>query len=476
MNACNDRIHPLADALVPYLAEGNTYCVGFSGGGDSMALLHVVCSLREQRHFTVAALHMNHCLRAQESDREEEFCREIAASLGSKIAVRKIDVRMYADQNRLSLEDAARRCRFHWFLEECRRLHAACLFLAHHADDQAETVLLRLLRGAGMTGLGGMKPETRFHDLLIVRPWLNIRRCVLDTYREEFSLPCCHDSSNDAVHHDRNWIRHVVIPQLNGRFGPDIAERLIRTAHVNRAAADYMHHAACDFLTRYARDSFAGTVFPVQEFNICHVALQREITRQLLLSGGEDHIQAGFDMVESVRTYLTGSERNCPACLPGTMRISKAFGSAVVASGVTRAIEPISITPGVPTEVIPGITVIADLVQKKGIPCSDNGEGWAEAVTGSQVELVQYASIPAKSIFGIRSRMPGDRYHPVNGNMKKVKDLMINAGIPNDIKEKIPVVTVDGAPAWLAGWRIAEEYKVTPGEPVYRLSCRINWE
>jgi tRNA(Ile)-lysidine synthase len=335
--------------------------------------------------------------------------------------------------------------------------------------------MLRLLRGAGITGLGGMKPETCFDDMTIIRPWLDIRRSVIDEYRETCSVPCCHDSSNDAVHHDRNWIRHVVFPQFNERFGPDITERLLRTAHIHRAVAEYMHHAAHECIAEHARVSFAGTAFPLECFNACHIGLQREITRQLISASAADHVQAGFDMIESVRAYLTGSERNCPACLPGEMCISKAFGHALVTTAAIQPVTPSGFTPGVPREIIPGITVLIDPVQEKGIPYSDNGEGWAEAVLGEQVELVQYASVPDKSTCGIRPRMPGDRYRPVNGSEKKIKDLMINAGIPNSIKETIPVVTVDGKPAWLAGWRIAENYKAQTGHPVYRLSCRINY-
>ena len=224
----------LVHAVAPYIPRGTVFCVGLSGGGDSVALVHVLASLRQDRGFRLVALHLNHCLRGAESDADEQFCRGFCRGLGVPLRVKRIDVAAFARRHRLSVEDAARRCRFEWFEAHAATIGAAGIFLAHHADDQAETLLLRLFRGAGLRGIAGMKRTAAYRSLAIVRPWLGIRQQAIAAYRAVHGLSCRHDSSNDDTRFERNWVRKSVLPLIASRFGDNVAGRMAATAALCR--------------------------------------------------------------------------------------------------------------------------------------------------------------------------------------------------------------------------------------------------
>src|SRR5262245_44325761 len=200
--------------------RGSRFVIAVSGGSDSVALSHLMMSLDRAGHFQVAAFaHFNHQLRA-DADRDERFCTDLAASLGRPLIVDRGDVAELARREHLSIEDAARRLRYR-FLERARvQAGADVVALGHTRDDQADTFLLRLLRGAGARGLAGMHPRRG----VIVRPLLDCRRSTLREYLEDNGLSFVHDSSNEDVSVPRNRVRAELLPLLEERFNPSIVD------------------------------------------------------------------------------------------------------------------------------------------------------------------------------------------------------------------------------------------------------------
>ena len=463
----------LDNAVRCLVEKRNTYCIGLSGGSDSVALAHILQRLRGEYGIQLAALHLNHTLRSRESERDAEFCAKIAKQWGMTYYAERVDAGAYAREHGLSIEDAARRCRYEWFSHMSERLGAAGIFLAHHADDQAETLLLRLIRGTGTRGLGGMKTITHMGNLTIIRPWLHIRRTAIEEYRHANSIPCCYDSSNSDTRFDRNWIRHEIVPVLETRFGKGVTDRLVHTAEISRAAQEQIHASAMKYISENKVETILGPVLSKQTFVLQSCAIQREVIIEMISEQATRDCMPGFEIIEGIREYISGSARHCPVELPGGAGISKAGDRIIFSSGPRGELKAMAIQPGEGYPVTPDIELRITRVEKRGAGNSDNGEGWQAVLGGEGIEMVQYGHIPEKGSVIVRSRRAGDRYTPVNGSRKKVKDILINAGIPGILKGMIPVIEHDGRLVWMAGWRIGEEYKVEGGKWAYRLSCRI---
>lgn len=202
----------IKDTICRYdmLKTGDTILVGLSGGADSVALLHVLLSLKEEYSLTLIACHINHNLRGAESDSDEEFVKKLCKSLNVPLETVSINVKESALQHE-SLEETARKLRYREFERICRE-HSAKLATAHTASDNAETVLLNMLRGTGTKGLAGIPPVREY----IIRPLVRCSREEIEEYCERNSLSYVTDSSNLTDDYTRNKIRHNVIPLLKG--------------------------------------------------------------------------------------------------------------------------------------------------------------------------------------------------------------------------------------------------------------------
>ncbi|NLF38335.1 tRNA lysidine(34) synthetase TilS [bacterium] len=447
----------LVNAVRMHLEPGGTYLAGFSGGADSLALLDVLDGLRGDTGINLIAVHVDHGLRGGESDADAAFCESFCRARGITCRVVRVDAAEFARTHKLSLEDAARRCRFRAFASVGGGEHAAALFLAHHADDQAETLLLRLFRGAGLRGIAGMKPVTAFHGLTIIRPWLSIRRAEIGEYIRERGLPFREDSTNDDRRFARNWLRHELLPRINEQFGPDVTERLCRLGDVARGAEAFIEKAGRRFLDVHAMEGILGTAVPLSEFEALDLAVQRAAL-DLIARGVDEDIRLEYTTVEAVRAAFI--ERRAPAVtLPGGLVCGVAWGHGF-AGRPPAQVGRVGVNIGGVVSLPNGCEVRIERANGRGEPSGADGELWRAAALGQSVAMVQYAEVAAGAACAVRARREGERYHPVNGREKKVKDLLIAAGIPQVLKESIPVIEVNGETAWLAGWRVADAFRV----------------
>ncbi|WP_243689383.1 tRNA lysidine(34) synthetase TilS [Geotalea toluenoxydans] len=192
------------------ISSGDTIIVAVSGGADSVALLDVLASLRSSKLRLIVA-HLNHCLRGSESDADEAFVRKLAGKYGVCFVTKAVDVLALSRESKMSLEEAGRVARYRFFKELAINCKARSVAVAHHADDQAETVLMRLIRGAGGSGLRAMTSTTAG---LIIRPLLSVTRREIESYLDKKGLGYRTDSSNADLNFLRNRIRHELIPFL----------------------------------------------------------------------------------------------------------------------------------------------------------------------------------------------------------------------------------------------------------------------
>jgi tRNA(Ile)-lysidine synthase len=213
------------------------YLVGVSGGRDSVALLHL---LHGAGYSKLVVCHLNHGLRGRDSGQDSAFVRRLSKRLGYPVEVSRQPVDAIARRERLSLETAARQCRYEFFAAVARRHRCGRIFLAHHADDQAETVLMNLCRGAGLRGMSGMKEESEHRVgktiVKVLRPLLGIRRAEIEAYVARQKIPFREDSSNAEIgEFTRNRIRREVIPLLDEVFQRDVAVSIQRLSEIARS-------------------------------------------------------------------------------------------------------------------------------------------------------------------------------------------------------------------------------------------------
>jgi tRNA(Ile)-lysidine synthase len=440
-----------------------------------VALTHALAAVVAARDAQLIALHLNHGLRGSDADRDEAFCRALCKQLNVPVRTARVDVRAVAAGERLSLEDAARKCRFRWFAAMAGACQAQAVFLAHHADDQAETVLLRLLRGAGVHGLAGMRVESHFRGMRVVRPWLAVRRSAIEAYLRAHGLRSRIDASNRDVAHDRNWVRHTLLPLLAEHGGGDMVPRLTRTAQVCRRIDTYVAGRAAQKWRECGRESLLGLHVACESFQALEPAVQSALVKHMLAELGLASRDLNHAAIDSVRD-CAASSRKPAGTLPHGLQAFVAYRQLYLGAGRPTRVKPQLLEPGVPAWVTTWCQLELTPVEQQGEPLSDNGEAWRDVCLGERgVIMEQYASLPENAAVAVRQRHAGDRYRPVNGMERKVKDLLIDAGVPQVLKQSIPLVTVDDRPAWLAGWRIAEEVKVRRGMGVWRLRARV-WQ
>ena len=297
---------PLSTVAIPDgFQPGEPQLVGVSGGRDSIALLHW---LRARGFEKLTAVHLDHRLRA-ESGEDAAFVQKFADSLGIKCVVGATDVRALANAGRISIETAARNARHEFFARVAIERDCPRIFLAHHADDQVETFLHNLLRGAGPGGLCGMSAvatrEMHGVELILARPFLGIWREEIDAYIAAQGLQFREDASNADPAFTRNRIRHAVIPALAAAMGRDVRAVLLRTAGMLRAEDEFL---SAQPELRIVPDALA-----VPALRSLPIAIQRRLILAWLRKHGIAH--CGFAEVELVRSLLEA--RTAKVNLPG---------------------------------------------------------------------------------------------------------------------------------------------------------------
>ena len=301
---------------------GTRVLIGLSGGSDSVALLFLLRELAENGNFALAGLaHVNHRLRPT-ADRDEAFCRDLAARVGLRIVVQIEDVKGYARGRNLSIEDAARRIRYDVMEQAAGALDADRIAVGHTQDDQAETFLLKLIRGAGLTGLAGIHPRRG----RIIRPLLDVSRADLRSYLAGRGERWIDDESNDDLDNPRNRIRHVVLPELDCAASAATRPVIARAAGLVREDAEWLDELAGRRYVELAAETPDGLAIDTAALLAEPPPLRRRILLRALraAAGGRE---VGLDHVEAAMAALAGTAGG--ADIPGA-RLERRRGKLVL--------------------------------------------------------------------------------------------------------------------------------------------------
>jgi tRNA(Ile)-lysidine synthase len=286
-------------ALCP---AGARVLIGLSGGSDSVALVFLLRELAGNGGFSLAGLaHLNHTLRPS-ADGDEAFCRELADRLHLRILVETADVKGYARGRNLSVEDAARRVRYDFMDRAADTLDADRIAVGHTQDDQAETFLLKLMRGAGLTGLAGIYPRRG----RVIRPLLDVSRADLRGYLTERGERWIEDETNNDLENPRNRLRHVVLPELDCAAGGPTRPAIARAAGLIRDDGQWLDELAAQRYVALAEDLADGVALDASATAAEPPAIRRRVLLQALRIGAGDR-EIGLDHVEAAMAVLAGT-------------------------------------------------------------------------------------------------------------------------------------------------------------------------
>ena len=296
--------------------------IAVSGGRDSVALLHC---LHRLSWLNLVVVHLNHGLRARASEGDEKFVRELAAKLEVPCRVQKTDVAKIAARLKLSIETAGREARRTFFRQAARTLRCDFIFTAHHAGDQAETVLHRLCRGASLAGAAAMLPAAEsIPGLVMVRPFLHVSRIEIDQYIAAHHLKYREDSSNRSADHTRNRVRHEVVPLMNDVFQRDVSPLLGRFATLAGRDDEALQQIARAFATKHAVIAPDKALRLTRSFCSQHPAVQSRIIHRWLTETHGVSDVGSHEIGLALQMVTPGSPG--PVNLPGGTRLFRAAG------------------------------------------------------------------------------------------------------------------------------------------------------
>lgn len=427
--------------------------VAVSGGADSLALLHILNELRPRLgcHLHVATL--DHGLRGEAGAADVRFVADIATRWGLPVTVDRVDVPALMAQTGQGVEAAARQARFTFLAQVAHETGATVVATAHHANDQAETILLHLLRGTGLRGLGGMAfrtPLPGFPKITLIRPLLETSRDEIEAYCHEHGLSPRSDETNQDTTLRRNRIRHKILPQLE-TINPQIVSALIHLGESAAADLDYLAEQFNPVIASSNQERERITISRAY-FVTLHPALQRRFVLWAAAQLGSEETISYDHLLAAVKMGSRGMV-NGQVLLPGDLRLRVDYTMIAVerlAAGWPDSGYPL-LPPG---EAIP--LVVPDTIL---LP----GEAWklmtatdlpAEAVPG------RWVGLPASNNLALRTRRAGDRFAPpgLGGHTKKLNRWFTDHKVPSYLRDRIPLLTINDEIAAIAlaeGWVVS---------------------
>ncbi len=430
------------------LKPGSRLVVGVSGGADSMALLH---TLHVQGGYTLHAATLDHGLRGAAGAADMQFVVQTCMAWGIPVTTgQRRDLSTERD-----VENAARTARYDFLASVAHTVGAQHVAVAHHAGDQAETVLLHLLRGAGLKGLAGMSPAAPLPGhphFTLIRPFLQITRREIEAYCAEQNIAFREDASNQDIRLLRNRLRHQTLPHLR-QINPQVDRALIRLADSAALDMAYIQQQLEQAIIDHVTVEPQRVTLNRQVFEALHPALRQHFIRRAVQDiGGQeldyDHILNAVDLALRGRTG-----QQTP--FPGGLRLRLDYDALVIehTAAPVPFDGPLLPSDRVITAAVPGITPIP-------------GSAWSLSASEQPVEEPRARlGIAPAAVVELRTRRPGDRFAPpgLNGHTQTLKEWMIDHHVPRAVRDQIPVLIVDHEIAALMvgnQWIVADPFAV----------------
>src|SRR4030042_1133800 len=443
----HNLVHKVTNTIKKHsmLSGEEKILVGLSGGPDSVCLLHMLNKIKDDFRLSLYALYIDHWLRTDETGSEIEFCKNLCESLDIPFIIKSINVKSCVQELKINIQEAARQLRYKVFEETAYETNAHKIALGHTADDQAETVLMRLFRGSGTTGLSGIPPVRAG----IIRPLIEIERTKIEQFLDEGKIDFIVDSSNLKKDYLRNKIRLSLIPMLK-EFNPDIIETLSKTAELFRDEERFftilVTKTMMKLISRKTDTRIELFLAPLEIMD--KVIMRRVLRRAIDETTGLRGIN--FVHIEDIIEIIKNGKHGDRLYLPKGIREIKGYSNFTFTSEPPVRLN--TYTFEVPGEVIlkEGKVVIKAFL---GNDVDDYGDGKPMAVFDGE---------KTGTVLIIRPRENGDFFYPMGfGRRKKLQDYFVDEKVPRDERDSVPVVASGNDIVWIAGFRCDERFKVT---------------
>jgi tRNA(Ile)-lysidine synthase len=439
------------------LRAGDRVGVAVSGGADSVALLRILLELRAELGIVLSVIHLNHKLRGADSDADEAFVHKLAVKNGLEFIPRAVDVAAHAAGNKLSLEAAAREVRYELFESLLAQDSLSRVATAHTLDDQAETVLLKLLRGAGTRGLAGIYPKLSVPPVAgrtrpegaVVRPLLQVRRKDVESYLREMKQGWREDSSNREWRHMRNRVRLKILPELEKQVNPSARKALAEAAEIARAEEQFWAQQVLRYLPQVSKSVAGGGI----ALGGCFAGLELALRRRLLRAAAESlGLRLEFRQVEELLALPEGGR----AALPEKWMAVRRRQEIQLARISTDTVDyEYQLT-------VPGKTAVRE--------CGLILE--ADVLTGQDrsrrynPEHLLHARFLQRRLV-VRNWRTGDRFWPAHTKQpRKIKELLQDRHITGDQKKRWPVVASGDEVVWVQSLGVGRDLQSKNGRGV----------
>jgi len=420
------------------LPTNQTLIIGVSGGTDSLALLHIIVQLQAELDIQIHIATLNHGIRGHDSEADVQFVEHIAQEWHISYTVGYTDVPHLAQKENIGIEDAARQARYQFLADVAQQQDAKHIAVAHHADDQAETILMHIIRGSGLKGLRGMSlsvPMPEHKNFTLIRPLLHITRQELEQYCVENQLSPRHDATNDDINYQRNFIRHKIVPQLR-QINPNVVASIQRLGNIAEVEDDYVTSQFELVVMPYILREPRRWMLKFDIFTGIHDALKRRFLLE------------AYDQLTLATTLLEANQ---------VSRVIEWVSQAQVGTEIDLG-QGIRLRTGYEDLYIEYKSEPIDSANYRLIPTdTDIALSVPSQLTLNRLQIELSLEMPEKDdsrlsiplpldlALSLRTRRDGERFQPrgMGGRSKKIKEWMIDRKIPRQFRDQIPLIATD---------------------------------
>ncbi len=420
------------------LKNGDKVLVALSGGSDSVCLMSALLSLKEKYNIEVIACHVNHMIRGDEAKRDEDFCKELCKNLGVEILVNRINVPQIAKNEKQSIELAARKARYNWFSEIVKARKIEKIATAHNKNDNAESILMNFMRGAGLSGLSGIGENISDK---IIRPILCMEKEEILSYLENKGLSYVTDSTNLSCDYTRNKVRHKLIPFIEENFNPNFVNTITQSAKIIKEDEDFLKKCADEAFSSCFETKNTNPCLNILKLKGYHKAVRYRVIRKMIAFVKGDALDIDYNAVKRIDSLTSGK-----ANILKDLYARVGYGYLYFEKEDKK--EDFCLELSLGQEVY--------IENDKSFVCFKEV---AKDDIGKRKNCVWFDIGEAKKLI-VRNRKDGDVIK-TEGGTKKLKKLFIDEKVDINIRETVPIVELDGEILWVCGIRRSVGHKVT---------------
>lgn len=432
------------------IQKGDKIVLGLSGGPDSVCLLHVLNRLKKDFNIEIYAAHLNHQIRGIEAQKDALYVSKLCEDMGIVFFVKSINVPKYCENEGLSLEEGARKLRYEMFYEIKDKIKANKIAIGHNLNDQAETVMMRIMRGTGLTGLKGID---YIRDNCIIRPILDVERSEIEEYCEAYNLNPRIDKTNLENIYTRNKIRLDLLPYMKDNFNSNVIESIVRMSNSLKSDNDYIEKEAEAKFREVSNVKEKGFVeINLDNFICLHDAIKVRVLRKSIkhILGDTNFVDQRH--IEDIMSLESDSKVNKMLTLPRNIFVYRKKDS-IILTNEEIVNEEIEFYYNVPSNGFIKIKELKQIIETQVISI----DRYKSMKLDNSSKGFDFNKVKGGIV--IRSRRQGDKIKLAMGS-KKVKDLFIDLKIPREERCKIPIITDSEGIICVGDYKISENYKI----------------